>query len=287
MITFKKNNTTRIVRPWDDSINGKSNDWIKCTSCGTLIYHKQLKENLNVCPKCNFYFKMKAIDRIESLIDQDTFIEHSKDMKSIDILEFNDQKPYKKRLLDAENKTGINEAIVTGTGKIEGYDAAVGVMDFDFIGGSMGVVVGEKVFNLVENADKESLPLVIVSSSGGARMQEGMFSLIQMARTSGAICKFHNNNGLYISIFTNPTTGGVLASFSFLGDIIISEPGATIGFAGARVIDQTIKQKVQPKQQTSELFLNNGFIDKIVERKNIKKVVGRLLYFYELGKKRK
>jgi len=225
---------------------------------------------------------MTALERIELLLDPDSFFEMFSDMESFDILGFDDsKKSYSQKLQEAEQKTGLKEAIITGEGLIDGHKVCIGVMEFDFIGGSMGIVVGEKVFRLAEYANEHNLPLIIVSASGGARMQEGMFSLMQMARTSAAIGKFRNNNGLYISVLTNPTTGGVSASFSFLGDIIIAEPKALIGFAGARVIEQTTKQKLPPRFQTAEFLLDHGLIDKIVERKFLKKMLSKILTFYE------
>lgn len=262
----------------------QSGDWIKCPSCKAITYHKQLAENLQICPKCSFYFKMSARQRISLLIDQGTFQEIDKDLSSHDILGFEDTKPYKKRIIDAEQKTDLKEAIICGSGAIEGHTLAIGVMEFDFIGGSMGVVVGEKVVRLAEMADSENIPLLIVVSSGGARMQEGMFSLIQMARTSGAIGRLQNKGGLYLTLLTNPTTGGVSASYAFLGDIILAEPGATIGFAGARVIEQTTRQKLPPKFQTAEFLMDHGQLDKIVERKHTKRLLGRILGFYYRGR---
>lgn len=281
MISFNRNNEPKIIKPWNP-VPTNSPEWLKCSNCKNLIYAKQLKENLNVCPKCNYYFKMSAIERIELLLDLDSFSELFSDMRSFDILGFDDgKKPYSQKLKEAEQKTSLKEAIITGEGLIDRHKVCIGVMEFDFIGGSMGVVVGEKVFRLAEYATEHNLPLIIVSASGGARMQEGMFSLMQMARTSAAIGKFKNNNGLYVSILTNPTTGGVSASFSFLGDIIIAEPNALIGFAGARVIEQTTKQKLPPNFQTAEFLLDHGFIDKTVERKFLKKMLSKILTFYE------
>jgi len=285
MIPFNRSNESKIIKPWSP-MPTDSPEWVKCSNCKALIYSKQLKENLAVCPKCNYYFKMSARERINLFTDPDSFRELYSDLKSFDILGFDDgKKSYSQKLIETEEKTGLNEAIVTGEGLIEGHKVAIGVMEFDFIGGSMGIVVGEKVFRLTEYAFAKNLSLIIVSASGGARMQEGIFSLMQMARTSAAIGKFKNNGGLYISVLTNPTTGGVSASFSFLGDIIIAEPGALIGFAGARVIEQTTKQKLPPRFQTAEFLLEHGLIDKIVERKFLKKMINRILTFYEGDRK--
>lgn len=282
MISFNKANTPKIVKPQEK--NHDNPDWIKCPSCRSLQYAKQLEENLSVCPKCNHYFKLTASRRIEVLLDDGTFEETNADLSSFDILGFSDTKPYTIRLEEGIKKTHHLEAIITGLGKIEGNTVALGVMDFEFVGGSMGIVVGEKIVRLADKARLHQVPLIIVSSSGGARMQEGIFSLMQMARTSAAIGKFQENKGLYISILTNPTTGGVSASFAFLGDIIIAEPASIIGFAGARIIEQTTKQKLPPGFQTAEFLLEHGQIDKIVERKNMKKMLARLLQFYSRGK---
>jgi acetyl-CoA carboxylase carboxyl transferase subunit beta len=281
MISFNRGNSPLKIREQETI---QSSDWIKCPSCKTITYHKQLAENLQICPKCNFYYKMKSSQRLSLLLDENSFEEINQDLSSHDILGFEDTKPYQKRILDAEEKTQMKEAIVTGTGTIEGHRVAIGIMEFEFIGGSMGVVVGEKVVRLSELATTQKIPLLIVVSSGGARMQEGMFSLLQMARTSGAIGRLQKQNGLFMTVLTNPTTGGVSASFAFLGDIILAEPGATIGFAGARVIEQTTRQKLPPKFQTAEFLLDHGQLDKIVERKHLKRIIGRILGFYYRGR---
>jgi len=277
MITFNRGNIPIKIKEQEII---QSTDWIKCPSCKTITYHKQLAENLQICPKCNYYFKMNAEQRLSLLVDEGTFLEINQELSSHDILGFVDSKPYKKRISDAEEKTNLKEAIITGTATIEGHPIALGIMEFEFIGGSMGVVVGEKILRLAELATSKNIPLFIVVSSGGARMQEGMFSLLQMARTSGAIGRLQQNNNLFITLLTNPTTGGVSASFAFLGDIIMAEPGATIGFAGARVIEQTTRQKLPPKFQTAEFLLDHGQLDKIVERKHIKRLMGRILSFF-------
>jgi len=283
MISFSKGNTPKIVKQQEKNI--ESPDWIKCPSCRSIQYAKQLEENLSVCPKCNFYFKLAASKRIEILLDENTFEETDTDLSSFDILTFSDTKPYNQRLEEGIQKTNHLEAIITGLGNIDNTRVAMGVMDFDFVGGSMGIVVGEKIVRLADKARLNEVPLILVSSSGGARMQEGIFSLMQMARTSAAIGKFQELGGLYISILTNPTTGGVSASFAFLGDIILAEPASLIGFAGARVIEQTTKQKLPAGFQTAEFLLEHGQIDKIVERKNMRKLLARLLHFYSKGKK--
>jgi acetyl-CoA carboxylase carboxyl transferase subunit beta len=283
MISFKNNNNTpKIVSP-SASMEAEAKDWIKCPSCRSLLYSKHLKENLQVCPKCSHHFRLNALEWMELLLDDNSFKPFHTDMTALDILEFSDQDSYADRITKATQKASFNEAIQVGTAQIESQPLAFGVMDFQFIGGSMGVVVGEKIVRLAEKAQEEHLPLLIISASGGARMQEGMFSLIQMARTAGAIGRFQKNQGLYLSLLTHPTTGGVSASFAFLGDIILSEPQALIGFAGARVIEQTTRQKLPPRFQTAEFLLEHGQIDKIVERKFMKRVIGRILSFYYEG----
>ncbi len=282
MISFKNNNTPKIVKK-NPGLEADAKDWIKCPSCRSLLYEKHLNENLKVCPRCAHHFRMSASEWISLLADQDSYRILFDDMTALDVLTFTDQETYADRISKAYGKSLFNEAIQTGTCSVEGNPLALAVMDFQFIGGSMGVVVGEKIVNLAELASEEEIPLLILSASGGARMQEGMFSLIQMARTSGAIGRFQEKKGLFISLLTHPTTGGVSASFAFLGDIIISEPQALIGFAGARVIEQTTRQKLPPGFQTAEFLLEKGQIDKIVERKIMKKVIGRLLSFYKEG----
>lgn len=281
MISFSKGNTPKVVIRQEKK--SENPDWIKCPSCRSIQYAKQLDENLAVCPKCNFYFKLSASKRIELLLDESSFVETETDLSSFDILKFSDTKPYPQRLEEGIQKTNHLEAILTGIGKIESIPVAIGVMDFDFVGGSMGIVVGEKIVRLADKARQNNTPLILISSSGGARMQEGIFSLMQMARTSAAIGRFQRQGGLYISVLTNPTTGGVSASFAFLGDIILAEPASLIGFAGARVIEQTTKQKLPAGFQTAEFLLEHGQIDKIVERKNMRKLLARLLQFYSKG----
>lgn len=283
MISFKNTNNTPKIVSSSPTLEAEAKDWIKCPSCRSLLYIKHLKENLQVCPKCSYHFRLSALEWIDLLLDENSFHPIMEDMCALDILEFSDQDSYADRISKAAKKASFTEAIQVGTAQIESQAIAFGVMDFQFIGGSMGVVVGEKIVRLAEKALQESLPLLIVSASGGARMQEGMFSLIQMARTAGAIGRYQKEHGLYLSLLTHPTTGGVSASFAFLGDIILSEPQALIGFAGARVIEQTTRQKLPPRFQTAEFLMEHGQIDKIVERKFMKRVIGRILSFYAEG----
>lgn len=253
--------------------------WTKCESCGEIIYVKELEKNLWVCHRCNFHFRIKSKDYIELLLDQGKLEEYDNNLVSIDPLKFKDSKRYPDRIRDSRRKTGLNDAVIVGIGKIENREVSFGVMDFGFIGGSMGSVVGEKVARAIERSLERKIPLVIVSCSGGARMQEGILSLMQMAKTSGLLAKLYDANIPFISVLTNPTTAGVMASYASLGDVIIAEPKALLGFAGPRVIQQTIGQELPLGFQSSEFFLEHGFLDKIVERKDLKKTVSLLLEY--------
>lgn len=254
---------------------------IKCDGCGKVTDFATMNANLNVCPKCGYHNQLSVRERIAHTVDQGSFFELWGDLVSKDLLGFTDSKPYADRIVETIQKTGENDAIVTGDAEIHGFKVALGVMNFAFIGGSMGSVVGEKVMRLAENSRKENKPMIIVSQSGGARMQESVFALMQLARLSGAIYNFQKDGGLFISVLCNPCTGGVSASFAFQGDIIIGEPGALIGFAGPRVIEQTIKQKLPPGFQTAEFFLEKGFLDKVVDRKNMKWMLGKILSLFK------
>ena len=252
----------------------ENNQWKKCNKCNEIIYNEDLKNNLNICPKCGNYFRLTAFERIELLIDDDTFIEEDMTLNSKDFLNF---PSYKEKLEEAREKSRMIDAVISGTGKIHDIEVSIAAMDFSFMGGSMGSVVGEKITRVLERALERKIPAVIVSSSGGARMQEGIVSLMQMAKTSGAV-KMLNEAGIpFISIPVDPTTGGVSASFALLGDVIITEPGALIGFAGPRVIEQTINQKLPKGFQRSEFLLEHGMIDIIVERKDLKSTIYRIL----------
>ncbi len=252
--------------------------WVKCEKCSNILYVKELKKNLNVCMKCNFHFKLSCKDYINMLVEKGSFIEKDAEMKSKDFLNFTGKEKYSEKLKSTIKKIKLNDAIITGLGKIDGYDVSLGVMDFKFIGGSMGSVVGEKVKRATQLAMDECIPLVIVSATGGARMQEGLSSLMQMAKTSAKLAEYSKVGGLYVSILTNPTTAGVMASYAMLGDIIIAEPEALIGFAGPRVIKQTIGEDLPEGFQRSEFVLEHGFLDMIVNRKDIKK---RLTEFFD------
>lgn len=255
--------------------------WTKCPSCQHVMFTKTLKENLSVCSKCNFHFILGAWERIEILMDPKTFKELESSLESLDPIEFKGVRPYVEKLKQDQKKTGLKEACVVGVGQISGTEVAFGITDSQFIMGSMGSVVGEKITRLVEYALEKKLPLVIVSGSGGgARMYEGVLSLMQMAKTAGALARFQKSHLPYLSVLTNPTMGGVMASFASLGDVILAEPGALIGFAGPRVIEQTIRQKLPPDFQTSEFLLEHGLIDQVVERKDLKRTLKLLLDYF-------
>ncbi len=254
--------------------------WTQCFQCRELLYTRDLRVALHVCPKCQYHFRIGAEQRIEQLADPDTWVERDADLTSADPLEFVDTEGYVKRQAEATRKSGLKEAVLTGTFKINGYEVAAGLMDFGHFGGSMGSVVGEKLVRIIEYALKEKLPLIIVSSSGGARMQEGILSLMQLAKTSAALKLFADAGGLFISILSEPTFGGVTASFAMLGDIILAEPGARIGFAGRRVIEQTIRQKLPTDFQTAEYLLKHGQVDMVVERGKMRDVLTQVVAFH-------
>lgn len=251
--------------------------WLKCTHCAELIHANELEKNLNCCPKCDYHYRLSTDERVKHLADPDTFQPLFNHLLPVDYLDFVDTEPYVGRLKSATEKSGNNEAIITGLCTLQKHRIALGVMDFNFMGGSMGSVVGERITCLIEKAIQEKIPVVIVSTSGGARMQESILSLMQMAKTSGALAKLDEAGLLYISVLTNPTTGGVTASFASLGDIIIAEPNALICFAGPRVIEQTIGHQLPPGAQKSEFLLEHGMIDCIVRRHELRQKLGDLL----------
>ena len=254
--------------------------WVKCEDCGEIIYNKQLEENLRVCPKCNYHFTLGAQDRIKTLLDEGSFVEQDANMISEDPLLFVGVKNYKDKIKEDQASTGLKEAAVTGEGSINGKKTAFCVTDSRFIMGSMGSVVGEKIARIFERATKAGLPVVIVSGSGGgARMYEGMLSLMQMAKTSAAAARHKESGNAFISVLTNPTMAGVMASFASLGDVIVAEPKALIGFTGPRVIEQTIHQKLPKGFQRSEFLLEHGLIDIVVNRKNLKDALSQLLEY--------
>jgi len=251
--------------------------WTKCEKCGEMLYRKQVEENLHCCPKCGKHYRIDSWTRINQLVDPGTFEEILPDLTSTDPLEFTDRIAYKDRLAQMEAKTGLREAVIVGKGYIKGRPVVLGVMDPYFIMGSMGAVVGEKVTAGAEMAMEEEIPFVMLTCSGGARMQEGAVSLVQMAKTSAAIARLDDAGGLYLVVMTDPTTAGVAASFAFLGDIIISEPETMIGFTGPRVIWNTVKAELPEGFQTAEFMLEHGFIDRIVPRHELRNEIARII----------
>jgi acetyl-CoA carboxylase carboxyl transferase subunit beta len=251
--------------------------WTKCPKCGATVYHRDLVANLRVCPSCGYHHRLSAEERLALVLDRDSFHEVDASMISGDPLRF---VGYAEKLREAREKTGNGDAVIIGWGCIEGSRTAIAALDFEFMGGSMGSVVGEKITRIAERALAERLPLVTFSASGGARMQEGTLSLMQLAKTSAAIGRLHQARLPYLSVMCDPTTGGVTASFAFQGDVILAEPGALIGFAGRRVIEQTIRRKLPENFQTAEFCLEHGLIDMVVPRSQMRTTLGRLLRFF-------
>ena len=276
---FKKRQYGVVTMPLDESNVPVVPDgtWVKCDKCGKILYKKYLTDNLNVCSNCNHYFRLGAFERIAMICDEDSFNEFGKDIETEVGLDFPN---YKEKLDKSMKKSKLKEGVITGEGRINGINSIIAVMDSNFMMGSMGTVVGEKITQAVERAMEKELPLIIFTASGGARMQEGILSLMQMAKVSSAIARLNEAGLLYVTVLTDPTTGGVTASFAMLGDIIISEPGALIGFAGRRVIEGTIKQSLPDNFQTAEFLLENGFIDKIVKRSELKSTIGDILMLH-------
>ncbi|MBX2864293.1 MAG: acetyl-CoA carboxylase, carboxyltransferase subunit beta [Leptolyngbyaceae cyanobacterium MAG.088] len=256
--------------------------WTKCSECGVLTYTKDLRANQMVCPECDHHYRVFSDERISQLVDADTWQPLNEQLAPKDPLRFRDRKAYSDRLRDMQHKTNLKDGVQTGIGQIHGEGIALGVMDFRFMGGSMGSVVGEKITRLIEHATAAQLPVVIVCASGGARMQEGMLSLMQMAKISAALERHRDSRLLYMPILSHPTTGGVTASFAMLGDIILAEPDATIGFAGRRVVEQTLREKLPDDFQTAEYLLKHGFIDKIVPRTQLKDTVVQLIRLHQI-----
>jgi len=255
--------------------------WIKCKSCHSLMYYKEVEYQNYVCPKCGYHIRIGVDKRLKMLADEGTFIEYDATLEAIDPIKFVDKKPYKKRLEEAEAKTGRKSSVVSGECKMNGVDTQLVIFDFAFMGGSLGSVEGEKIVRAVNRAIEKKQGLVILSASGGARMQESTFSLLQMSKTSAALAKLSNHNLPFISVLTDPTMGGVSASFANLGDIIIAEPGALVGFAGQRVIEQTIGSELPDGFQRAEFLLEHGSIDMIVNRNNLKQTLSDLLKFFK------
>jgi len=253
--------------------------WVKCESCRQIIWKKDLEDNLQVCPKCDKHFRIDARARLAQLLDHDQYETFDGNLVSTDPLQFTDLKSYSSRLAQAQAETGLTDAVINARGKLNGRPVIVSAMEYSFIGGSMGAVVGEVITRAIEEADKTKTPLVIVSASGGARMMEGVISLMQLAKISAALARLDEARVPYISVLTDPTTGGVTASFAMLGDLNIAEPGALIGFAGPRVIEQTIRQKLPQGFQRSEFLLEHGMLDAVVPRKDLKPYIARALDF--------
>ncbi len=274
------------IRRQQPEKNEAPSHWVKCKSCNSLMYYKEVENLLNVCPKCNFHMRISADKRIKILADEDTFVEFDADLEPNDPLGFVDKKSYKKRVEENFAKTGRKSSAISGECKINGIDTQLVVFDFSFMGGSLGSVEGEKIVRAVNRALEKKTPLIIVSASGGARMQESTFSLLQMSKTSAALAKLDDAGLAYISVLTDPTMGGVSASFAWLGDVIMAEPGALIGFAGQRVIKQTIGADLPEGFQRSEFLLEHGLIDMIVQRNELKKTIGDFLEFFNKDKRK-
>jgi len=253
--------------------------WVKCPDCAQLIYKKDLEASLNVCPKCAHHFRLSAVERLASLLDNGRYQEHFPNLTSTDPLHFTDTKPYRDRLRKTIEATGLKDSVIVATGQLAGFDVVVAAMEYSFIGGSLGVVAGEKITRAAEMALARRHPLLIVSCSGGARMMEGALSLMQMAKVSAALARLDRARVPFISVLTDPTTGGVTASFAMLGDLNIAEPKALIGFAGPRVIEQTIRQKLPEGFQRSEFLLEHGMLDLVVDRRDLKAAIARALHF--------
>jgi acetyl-CoA carboxylase carboxyl transferase subunit beta len=254
--------------------------WTKCPECGEVIFNRELEDNLMVCPKCDFHMSIPARERLLSLCDTKSFKELDQNLFSVDALKFKGVASYTDRLKSYKKRTGLKDAVVSGWGEIEGRRVSLAVMDFGFLGGSMGAVVGEKITRAIERGIHEKTPVIVISASGGARMYEGMFSLMQMAKTSGALAKLAQKKQAFISILTNPTMAGVMASFASLGDLIISEPRAMVGFAGTRVIRETTQQELPKGFQTAEFLLEHGLIDMIISRKQMRESLGQILRYF-------
>ena len=262
-----------------DKPNIPTGMWSKCNNCNTLLYTEDLKNNLNVCPNCNYHFRLSSKERLKNILDENTFFELNSTLKGRNPLNF---EGYNEKIKLTEKMSNLNEAVITGIGLINHIKVAIAVMMLNFMMGSMGSAVGEKITRLIEYATEKKLPLLIFTASGGARMQEGIFSLMQMAKISGALYRHSDAGLLYITILTDPTTGGVTASFAMDGDIILSEPNCLIGFASRRVIEKTINEKLPNKFQQSEFLLEKGFIDKIVDRKDLRHLLSKILKIHEV-----
>jgi len=277
MTWFKKKEEEKEEKEKREELQLSEDLWIKCNSCNEIIYRKVIERNFQVCPKCNYHFQIPARKRIDCVVDPGTLVEFDADLVSGDPLEFKDLKRYSHRIKESQEATGQKDAVICGEAKIEGHPAMIAIFEFNFMGGSLGSVVGEKITRLIERAVEKRMGVVIFCASGGARMQEGILSLMQMAKTSAALAKLHEAKIPYISVLTDPTTGGVSASIGMLGDVIIAEPRAMIGFAGPRVIKDTIRTELPEGFQRAEFLLQHGMIDLIVERKDLRHTLASLL----------
>ena len=279
-VTVKKGDKEKSEEKENKKNEENDKLWTKCPECKEIIFNKKLVEKLMVCPKCDYHMRLTATDRLHITIDEDSFEEFASDIQTEDALNF---PGYEEKHNKYRVKTGLDEAVVVGEASINGFEIVIGVMDFHFMGGSMGSVVGEKITRAVERAIETDKPLIIFSTAGGARMQEGMLSLMQMAKTSAAIKKLNQAGILYVSVLTDPTSGGVTASFASLGDIIMAEPGALIAFAGPRVIKQTISEELPEGFQRSEFLHEHGMVDMVIERGSLKEELGRILKIHQAG----
>jgi acetyl-CoA carboxylase carboxyl transferase subunit beta len=277
MTWFKKGEEEKEGKGKREELKPSDQLWVKCNSCSEIIYRRVIERNLQVCPKCNYHFQIPARRRVDWIVDPGAFIEHDADLISADPLEFKDSKRYPSRVKESQEKTGQKEAIICGEAKIEGQPVLIGIFEFNFMGGSLGSVVGEKITRLIEKAIEKRVGVVIFCASGGARMQEGILSLMQMAKVSAALAKLHEERIPYLSVLTDPTSGGVLASLGMLGDVILAEPKAMIGFTGPIVIKETIKVELPEGFQRAEYLFKHGMIDLIVERKDLRHTIASLL----------
>jgi len=277
MTWFKKGEGEKEGKEKRDELKTSDQLWVKCNSCNEIIYRKVIEQNLQVCPKCNYHFQIPARRRIQCVADPGTFVEYDVDLVSADPLEFKDSKRYPSRVKESQDKTGQKDAVVCGEATIQGQPAMIGIFEFNFMGGSLGSVVGEKITRLIERAIEKRIGVIIFCASGGARMQEGILALMQMAKTSAALAKLHEAKIPYISVLTDPTTGGVSASIAMLGDVIIAEPKAMIGFAGPRVIRDTIRAELPEGFQRAEYLFEHGMVDLIVERRDLQHTLASLL----------
>ena len=280
MAWFKKSKAPISAQAEAKKVQMPEGLWTKCKNCEEIIYSKEIERNLNVCPKCDYHFRISARERISLIIDEGTFVETDPEMTSVDFLKFKDSKKYSDRIKAALKKSGGGDAVITGSGLMNGQEVVVAVFDFGFLGGSMGSVVGEKITRAIELGLDKKAPVMVFSSSGGARMQESILSLMQMAKSSAALAKLKKAGIPFISVLTDPTTGGVTASFAMLGDLNIAEPKALIGFAGPRVIEQTIRQKLPEGFQRSEYLLEHGMVDMIVPRQEMKAKLSQVLRIF-------